>query len=50
MHVISPHAYPFGDKYAALDAARMVNEAADAAQKQMRSDPRQKPTCDIPSR
>ena len=37
VHVISPHAYPFGDKYAALDAARMVNEAADAAQKQMRS-------------
>jgi len=34
--VINPHAYPFGDKYAALDAARLMDEAAQAAQKQMR--------------
>ena len=37
VHVINPHAYPFGDKYAALDAIRLTNEAADAAQKRMRS-------------
>ena len=37
VHVINPHAYPFGDKYAALDAIRLTNEAADAAQKCMRS-------------
>ena len=37
VHVINPHAYPFGDQYAALDAARLMGEAADAAQKQMRS-------------
>lgn len=37
VHVINPHAYPFGDKYAALDAAQLMREAADAAQKQMRS-------------
>ena len=37
IHVINPHAYPFGDKYAALDAARLMRDAADAAQKQMRS-------------
>jgi nucleotide-binding universal stress UspA family protein len=37
VHVINPHAYPFGDKYAALDADRLMREAADAAQKQMRS-------------
>jgi len=36
VHVINPHAYPFGDKYAALDAARLMDEAAQAAQKQMR--------------
>ena len=37
VHVINPHWYPFGDKYAALDAARLMNEAAGAAHKQMRS-------------
>lgn len=36
VHVINSHAYPFGDKYAALDAARLMDEAAQAAQKQMR--------------
>jgi nucleotide-binding universal stress UspA family protein len=36
VHVINPHWYPFGDKYAALDAARLMDEAAKAAQKQMR--------------
>jgi nucleotide-binding universal stress UspA family protein len=37
VHVISPHAYPFGDKYAALDPAQLVRETEYAAQKQMRS-------------
>jgi nucleotide-binding universal stress UspA family protein len=37
VHVINPHAYPFGDKYAALDATRLIREAAGAAEKQMRS-------------
>ena len=37
VHVINPHAYPFGDKYAALDAAQLLRETEDAAQKQMRS-------------
>jgi nucleotide-binding universal stress UspA family protein len=36
VHVINPHAYPFGDKYTALDAARLMDKAAQAAQKQMR--------------
>jgi nucleotide-binding universal stress UspA family protein len=36
VYVINPHWYPFGDKYAALDAARLMDEAASAAQKQMR--------------
>jgi nucleotide-binding universal stress UspA family protein len=35
VHVINPHWYPFGDKYAALDAARLMEEASRAAQKQM---------------
>lgn len=37
VHVIDPHWYPFGDQYAALDAARLTQKASDAAQKQMRS-------------
>ena len=37
LHVINPHTYPFGDKYTALDQSRLMGEAADAAQKQMRS-------------
>jgi nucleotide-binding universal stress UspA family protein len=37
VHVINPHAYPFGDKYAALDATELMRQVADAAQKQMRS-------------
>jgi len=37
VHVINPHAYPFGDKYTALDQSQLMGEAADAAQKQMRS-------------
>jgi nucleotide-binding universal stress UspA family protein len=36
VHVISPHWYPFGDKYAALDAARLMQEAHDSADRQMR--------------
>lgn len=35
VHVINPHWYPFGDKYAALDAAQLMEEASRAAQKQM---------------
>jgi nucleotide-binding universal stress UspA family protein len=37
VHVINPHAYPFGDKYAALDPAQLIRETEEAAQKQMRS-------------
>lgn len=37
VHVINPHAYPFGDKYAALDPAQLMRETEYAAQKQMRS-------------
>jgi universal stress protein A len=36
VHVINPHWYPFGDKYAALDAARLMQEAQDSADRQMR--------------
>jgi nucleotide-binding universal stress UspA family protein len=36
VHVINPHWYPFGDKYAALDAAQLMRKTEDAAQKQMR--------------
>jgi nucleotide-binding universal stress UspA family protein len=35
LYVINPHWYPFGDKYAALDAARLMDDASRAAQKQM---------------
>jgi len=37
IHVINPHIYPFGDEHAALDSAQLMDEAAHAAQKQMRS-------------
>jgi nucleotide-binding universal stress UspA family protein len=37
VYVINPHAYPFGDKYAALDPAQLMRETEDAAQKTMRS-------------
>jgi nucleotide-binding universal stress UspA family protein len=37
VHVINPHAYPFGDEHVALDAVRLLDEAARAAQKQMRA-------------
>jgi nucleotide-binding universal stress UspA family protein len=37
VHVINPHAYPFGDLYAALDPAELICEMEDAAQKRMRS-------------
>lgn len=37
VHVINPHAYPFGDKYAALDPAELLRQTNYAAQKQMRS-------------
>jgi nucleotide-binding universal stress UspA family protein len=36
VHVINQHAYPFGDKYAALDEAQLTRETEDAAQKQLR--------------
>ena len=37
VHVINPHAYPFGDLYAALDPAELIRQMQDAAQKRMRS-------------
>lgn len=37
VHVISPHAYPFGDQYVALDPAELMRETQYAEQKQMRS-------------
>jgi nucleotide-binding universal stress UspA family protein len=37
VHVINPHAYPFGDIYAALDPAELMQEMGDAAQQRMRS-------------
>ena len=37
VHVINPHAFPFGDKYTALDPAELLHEIGDAAQKRMRS-------------
>lgn len=37
VHVINPHAYPFGDEHLALDAAQLRREAAEAAQRQMRA-------------
>ena len=35
VYVINPHAYPFGDKYAALDPDELIRETEDAAQKRM---------------
>ena len=35
VHVINPHAFPFGDKYTALDPAELIRETKEAAQKQM---------------
>jgi len=37
VHVINPNAFPFGDKYTALDPAELLQEMEDAAQKRMRS-------------
>lgn len=37
VHVINPHAFPFGDKYTALDPAQLLQQMEDAAQKRMRS-------------
>lgn len=37
VHAINPNAYPFGDKYTALDVARLLVETTDAAQRAMRS-------------
>lgn len=37
VHVINPHWYPLGDKYSALDAAQLMEEASRAAQKRMYS-------------
>jgi nucleotide-binding universal stress UspA family protein len=36
LHVVNPHWYPFGDEYAALDASRLMKEAREASDKQMR--------------
>jgi nucleotide-binding universal stress UspA family protein len=36
VHVINPHAYPFGDEYAALDAAQLISQASHIARKRMR--------------
>lgn len=36
VHVINPNAYPFGDEFAALHAARLMREGSQASQKQMR--------------
>lgn len=35
VHVINPHCYPFGAQYAALDAARLIQEACNSAQREM---------------
>ena len=35
VHVINPHAFPFGDKYTELDPAQLLRETEAAAQKQM---------------
>ena len=37
IHVINPHLYPFGDKYAALDPVQLMDKAAHVAENQMRS-------------
>jgi nucleotide-binding universal stress UspA family protein len=37
VHVINPHAYPFGDEYVALDPAQLLRETEYAKQKQLRS-------------
>ena len=37
IHVINPHLYPFGDKYAALDPVQLMGKAAHAAKTEMRS-------------
>jgi universal stress protein A len=37
VHVINPHAYPFGDKYTELDPAELMRQTEYAAQKQLRS-------------
>jgi universal stress protein A len=35
VHVINPHAYPFGDKYTALDPAELMRQTEDAAEEQL---------------
>jgi nucleotide-binding universal stress UspA family protein len=37
LHVINPHAYPFGDKYTELDPAELMRQTEYAAQKQLHS-------------
>ena len=37
VHVINPYAFPFGDRYTALDPAELLRETEKTAQKQMRS-------------
>jgi nucleotide-binding universal stress UspA family protein len=36
VHVINPHAFPFGDKYTALDPAELLQQMGTAAQRRMR--------------
>ena len=37
VHVINPHAFPFGDKYTALDPLQLLRETEQASQRRMRS-------------
>jgi nucleotide-binding universal stress UspA family protein len=36
VHVIDPHSYPFGDEYAAVDAAQLIQKTRNSAQAEMR--------------
>ena len=36
IHVINPNAYPFGDEFAALHAARLIRESSQLARRRMR--------------
>lgn len=37
VHVINPHAFPFGDKFTALDPVQLLRETEQASQRRMRS-------------
>ena len=47
VHVINPHAYPFGDKYAALDPAELWVEAGGRGCKNRCGQWQQEPNFDI---